>query len=195
MEGETADVSLASLDGGGEEGRPSRPLKAQVLPSADEIGAYAVSHIPFRSWCPHCVRGRGKSYAHHRVHRSDDPDAVPVISIDYGFLGAPGELPSDAVGGAKMPVLVVRDRKSKALFTHLVPSKGVEHFYPEQALCRDIKFLGYPSVVIKSDQEPSIKAVAEAVKNAFAQSNVRVQLEHSQGRPSWEVQWRGRGRR
>ena len=138
-----------------------------------------MSHIPFRSWCPHCVRGRGKSYAHRRVHRSDDPDAVPVISIDYGFLGAPGELPSDAVGGAKMPVLVVRDRKSKALFTHLVPSKGVEHFYPEQALCRDIKFLGYPSVVIKSDQEPSIKAVAEAVKNAFAQSNVRVQLEHS----------------
>ena len=104
---------------------------------------------------------------------------IPVISIDYGFFGAPGELPSDAVGGAKMPVLVVRDRKSKALFAHLVPSKGVEHFYPEQALCRDVKFLGYPSVVIKSDQEPAIKAVAETVKNAFAASNVKVQLEHS----------------
>ena len=78
-----------------------------------------------------------------------------------------------------MPVLVARDRRSKALFTHLVPSKGVEHLYPEQALCRDIRFLAYPEVVVKSDQEPAIKAVAEAVKNAFAASNIRVQLEHS----------------
>jgi hypothetical protein len=39
--------------------------------------------------------------------------------------------------------------------------------------------LAYPEVVVKSDQEPAIKAVAEAVKNAFAASNIRVQLEHS----------------
>ena len=123
---------------------------------------------------------RGKSFAHHRVNRPEDPEEVFVVSIDYGFFGAPGDLPSDAVGGAQMPVLVVRDRKSKALFAHLVPSKGVEHFYPEHALVRDIKFLGYPSVVIKSDQAPAIKALAEAVKNSFAaKGGVRVQLENS----------------
>ena len=139
-----------------------------------------VSHIPYRAWCSHCVFGRGKSFAHHRVNRQEDPEEVPVVSIDYGFFGAPGELPADAVGGAQTPVLVVRDRKSKALFSHLVPSKGVEHFYPEHALVRDIKFLGYPSVVIKSDQEPAIKALAEAVKNSFAaKGGVRVQLENS----------------
>ena len=82
-----------------------------------------VSHIPYRAWCSHCVRGRGKSFAHRRVNRQEDPEEVPVVSIDYGFFGAPGELPADAVGGAQMPVLVVRDRKSKALFSHLVPSK------------------------------------------------------------------------
>ena len=162
-----------------EEGRAARPIRSPCLPSPEEVEAHNVSHIPFRAWCPHCVRGRGKSFSHRRVIRSDDPEEIPVISIDYGFFGAPGELPSEAVGGAKMPVLLVRDRKSKALFTHLVPSKGVEHFYPEQALCHDVKLLGYPSVVIKSDQEPSIKAVAEAVKNTFASSNVRVQLENS----------------
>ena len=96
-----------------------------------------VSHIPYRAWCSHCVRGRGKSFAHHRVNRQEDPEEVPVVSIDYGFFGAPGELPADAV-------------------------------------------LGYPSVVIKSDQEPAIKALAEAVKNSFAaKGGVRVQLENS----------------
>ena len=73
-----------------------------------------------------------------------------------------------------------RPRGGQALFSHLVPAKGVEHFYPEHALARDIRFLGYPSVVLKSDQESSIKALAEAVKNSFAaRDGVRVQLENS----------------
>lgn len=162
-----------------EEGRMAKPIRSPILPSPEEIEAHKVSHIPFRSWCSHCVRGRGKSYSHHRVTRASDPEEVPVVSIDYGFFGSPGELPADAVGGQKMPVLIMRDRQSKTLQTFLVPSKGVEHFYPEQALCRGIKLLGYPSLVLKSDQEPAIKAVAEAVKNAFATSGVRVQLENS----------------
>lgn len=162
-----------------EEGRMAKPIRSPILPSPEEIEAHKVSHIPFRSWCSHCVRGRGKSYSHHRVTRASDPEEVPVVSIDYGFFGSPGELPADAVGGQKMPVLIMRDRQSKTLQTLLVPSKGVEHFYPEQALCRGIKLLGYPSLVLKSDQEPAIKAVAEAVKNAFATSGVRVQLENS----------------
>ena len=42
-------------------------------------------HIPFRSWCAHCVRGRGKSFYHRKVsHEADDPSR-PVVSLDYGF--------------------------------------------------------------------------------------------------------------
>ena len=51
-------------------------------------------------------------------------------------------LEQEASGGAKMPVLVVKDRFPEAIFTHLLPSKGIEHFYPEAALLRDIRFLG-----------------------------------------------------
>ena len=112
-----------------------------------------------------------------RVDHDQDDEGHPVVSIDYGFFGAPGELPQDAVGGPKMPVLVVRDRFTKALFTHLVPSKGVEHFYPETALIKDIKFLGYTKLGLKSDQEPSILALANAVKNTLASQNVVCQLE------------------
>ena len=54
----------------------------------------------------------------------------------------PGEIPADSVGGSKMPVLVVRDRFTKGIFTHLVPCKGTEHFYPEAALLRDVKVSG-----------------------------------------------------
>lgn len=44
-----------------EEGRAAKPLRLPCLPSPKEIEAHSVSHIPFRAWCSHCVRGRGKS--------------------------------------------------------------------------------------------------------------------------------------
>ena len=110
---------------------------------------------------------------------SQDDEGRPVVSLDYGFFGSPGELPADAVGGQKMPVLVVRDRFTKAIFSHLVPAKGTEHYYPEIALLRDIKFLGYTSLTLKSDQEPSIIALATAVKNTLSSQGISVQLENS----------------
>ena len=64
-----------------EEGRMAKPIRSPILPSPEEIEAHKVSHIPFRSWCSHCVRGRGKSYSHHRVTRASDPEEVPVVSI------------------------------------------------------------------------------------------------------------------
>ena len=118
-------------------------------------------------------------FYHRKVsHEADDPSR-PVVSRDYGFFGAPGEIPADSVGGSKMPVLVVRDRFTKGIFTHLVPCKGTEHFYPEAASLRDVKFLGYSRLVIKSDQEPSILALAEAVKNTLTSKGIDCQLESS----------------
>eukprot|EP00435_Cladocopium_sp_Y103_P011381 s4126_g3.t1 len=74
-----------------ESGRPAKPMRSPQLPSPEEIEA----------------------------HNVRDPEEIPVFSIDYGFFGAPGEIQESAVGGSKMPVLVGRDRQSKALFTHL----------------------------------------------------------------------------
>ena len=68
------------------EGRAAKPMRAPALPNLEEIEAHNVSHIPYRAWCSHCVRGRGKSFAHHRVDRPEDPEEVPVVSIDYGMV-------------------------------------------------------------------------------------------------------------
>jgi len=65
------------------------------------------------------------------------------------------------------------------MFTHLVPAKGVEHYYPEEALLRDIKFLGYSKVTLKSDQEPSILALVNAVKNSLSGKGIQCQTENS----------------
>ena len=150
----------------------AKPLPIPAKPTPEMIAAHEVSHLPFRSWCSHCVRGRGKSFQHRRVQHDQDDEAHPVVSLDYAFFGAPGELEQEAIGGAKMPVLVVKDRFSKAMFTHLLPSKGIEHFYPEAALLRDIRFLGYAQLTLKSDQEPAILTLTNAVKSTLSARGV-----------------------
>ena len=131
-------------------GASAKLLPIPARPTPEMVKAHEACHVPFRSWCSHCVRGRGKSFSHKAVDHSQDDEGRPVVSLDYGFFGSPGELPADAVGGQKMPVLVVRDRFTKAIFSHLVPAKGTEYYYPEVAFLRDIKFLGYTSLTLKS---------------------------------------------
>ena len=48
-----------------------------------------------------------------------------------------------------------------------MPSKGVVHPYPTRALMADLYFMGYKWIVLKSDQEPSIVALCDAVKHGL----------------------------
>ena len=49
-----------SMQEGAEEGR--RPLftKSENQPSSQEVQEHMKTHIPYRSWCAHCVRGKGE---------------------------------------------------------------------------------------------------------------------------------------
>ena len=46
-----------------------------------------------------------------------------------------------------------------------MPSKGVTHPYPARALMADLDFMVHKRVILKSDQEPSIVALCDNVKN------------------------------
>ena len=48
-------------------------------PTQQELDDHVKTHVPFRGWCPHCVRGRAKNAPHPIVSR--DADAIPVISL------------------------------------------------------------------------------------------------------------------
>ena len=59
------------------------------------------THLPFRNWCRHCVRGRGTEMPHQRVTGERE---LPEIHFDFAFLGDEGH------PGETLPVLVVRER-------------------------------------------------------------------------------------
>ena len=135
-------------------------LPAPVLSSKAEVEAHTVSHLPFRSWCSACVRGCGLSLGHSEVDTKTETEQIPTISVDYEFFGQPEDRAHNT-----LPVLLVRDRKSKGIWSHPVPAKGVTHPYTAKALLANLDFMGYKRVILKSDQEPSIVALCESVKN------------------------------
>lgn len=54
------DISDEEFDGEGAGGEEREVVKMQSpkLPPKDEVDNHMLTHVPFRSWCRHCVRAR-----------------------------------------------------------------------------------------------------------------------------------------
>ena len=69
---------------GVEEGQIAKGKPKPHKPSRAEVELHNKTHIPYRSWCPHCVRGRACNDPHREG--SGRESEVPVISIDYMYM-------------------------------------------------------------------------------------------------------------
>ena len=67
-----------------EECEPINSLPTPGRPSQSEVDDHNVTHVPYRSWCSHCVEGRGREMAHSSVDRGDR--SVATIAFDYLFM-------------------------------------------------------------------------------------------------------------
>ena len=47
-----------------EEANEAIAPKIPIKPSQEEVDSHMLTHLPFRSWCPHCVRGKSKGKPH-----------------------------------------------------------------------------------------------------------------------------------
>ena len=68
-----------------EEGIEAKLMSKPIEPTQEEIDKHMATHIPFRSWCPHCVMGKAKNNKPQK--RKESSSEVPVISKDYMFMG------------------------------------------------------------------------------------------------------------
>ena len=99
--------------------RRPRICRRPLAPTKAEVEEHNRTHAEYRSWCPHCVRG--KSVAMH--HRRGDPDEEKLgvtISIDYAFKSA--EEAEDDIS----PVLVAFDDSCSSIWVLEVEHKGVD---------------------------------------------------------------------
>ena len=67
-----------------------------------------IYHLPHRSWCRHCIAGRGKDDRHVSGHGESD-HRLPTISLDYCFMGERSE--TSVLDDANIPIVVAKDDK------------------------------------------------------------------------------------
>ena len=70
-----------------EEIRNPMAPRIPVAPSREEVQQHRLTHRPFRSWCPHCVRGKGRADAHRESSQKHEIPGIPKIVSDYFFVG------------------------------------------------------------------------------------------------------------
>ena len=145
-------------------------MRTPYTPTASELADHRITHLPYRDWCPECVEAFGRE-APHRSGSASKPTWVPVISCDYLFVSARGVFSREEWRPVDpeekhLKVLVIYDSKSRCLFAHAVPQKGVdEGRYVVDAFATDIAWLGWSRVIIRSDNEPAlVKLVVETLK-------------------------------
>ena len=147
-------------------------IRSPVTPTADEWNSHMVTHVPFRDWCPHCVRGRGNNDHHRRAQGREADDGRIVVSMDYGFLGSTGQ------GSSSTATMLVLKVKSTGMLTAMiVPKKGAENSWVQKRCARWIDNQGHGRINLRTDGEPAIVDLAKNVRRQREEGTETV-LEH-----------------
>ena len=119
--------------------RKPRVIRRPETRMKQEIADHLPLHLPYRSWCPECVAGRGVSSPH--VTSTEEPLGV-TISIDYCFMSQQDE---------------ESDNVLKAIWALPAQNKGAVPYVIEW-LVGVLDTAGYrgENISLKSDQEPAI---------------------------------------
>ena len=83
-------------------------------PTEHEVEEHNLTHVPYRNWCPICVRAKGKDLDHRKS--IEEERGLAELSFDYCF-------PGDELGH-KITILVGRERATGMTMASTIPSKG-----------------------------------------------------------------------
>ena len=142
------------------------------MPSVEEVEEHEKTHLPYRSWCKHCVAGRGTE---HPCRKGEGGGEVPEFLLDWAF-------PGEEEAGKTLTMLVARMGDIRMTLSTLAPSKSSGEFVANRVLAF-LKECGCEAgdIIIKADQEPAVVALLKKVARSRAEKgNVgRTMIEHS----------------
>ena len=173
MEGQ-AQRAEAGRIGAEEGGRFIKRLVDPRLPTEEEVEHHKLTHLPYRNWCPACVKAKGKDLDHRG--EVDEERKLSESCFEYCFPG--NEF------GYKMTVLVGVERLTGMKFATSVPTKGSSGKFAVDRALELIAEVGDTDgqIVIKNDQEPGIQYFIKDLVESRASG--RTHLEESPGKSS-----------
>ena len=152
-----------------EEARRPKVRKAPRGPTQKEREEHEATHLPYRAWCEHCVRGRGvrKPHIGNKEESGEDMEVkVPRMVMNYHFMSTEDEK------NGKNPVLHMKDESTGNRYMRAVGRKGLGEGNEMEWLIKDVseelKSWGHGggnggNIILKTDGEPAIVALRNAI--------------------------------
>ena len=179
-------------DGSGVPGEAQRieGIKIPHAPTEKEIREHEDNmHLPFRDWCKHCVFGRGKSDPHRK--QESRVGSKPRLIWDYMYLTERGKdkgFRPDVVTGEGLPIVVMKDSKSKAILAYAVPNKGDNEYAIKRGAQDANKILGYKDMVFKGDQEPALQVMMDRISSLVGDQVIREESPVGESQSHGEIE-------
>ena len=152
--------------------RAPRGLRVPIEPTASERRQHELTHLPYRDWCPFCVKAKGRHAASKK-----QLDRQPVIQVDYCFHSTDPKLPL-------RKLLTAVDIVTGLGMTIVIPSKGNDD-YAAAELKKFIYECGRTFGILQYDQESSLKALCTRVCAELGGLSIRAAPKgHSQAQGS-----------
>ena len=93
----------------------ARPIFDPRLPSQQEVDIHYLTYLPYRNWCPVCIKAKGKENPHLKQYGKIK--VLPVVSLDYDSYGQDFD-------EEKPTAIIMKDESSGYVFTHACLRKG-----------------------------------------------------------------------
>ena len=85
-------------------------------PTVEERKTHELTHLPFRNWCRHCIRGKGKEEPCQKQENMEEN--MEEIHMDFMFMGEEKENVNT------LTFLVAKEKNSKMVLTTVTPRKS-----------------------------------------------------------------------
>lgn len=174
-------------------GRQPVELKVPVPPSEVEKALRELTHLPYAPWCEACVRGRGKNLPHYGLPIAEEAALRsarlrPMIYMDWFDTASSDEDGKRGEGITK--ALLVIDGETGYVAAIPAYTKGAEQFpHLIKMVTTFLKLMRHEQIRLRSDQEPSLRALILAVRAQWTHS---VLIEES---PLYSSESNGRAER
>ena len=137
---------------------PVKRLANPSDPTPEEKEKHMTCHIPYRGWCPICVKARGREDAHYKQTKEQKEQGLPRVAMDYAETGEKADKSDER------KLLCGRERWTKWTFCHPVTCKGLGDDRIVGKVVKTMGETGFTKMELKGDGEPALVQVQEAVK-------------------------------
>ena len=152
-----------------------RGVAVPETPSDKDREAHELTHLPTQQWCSVCVRAKGVDERHLRRPAGEraeaqEVDHMPVIQFDYAYLSSVNEK------GEQVRMRTILDTSTGYGTACVIDVKGGGDKYAISSAVSFLKELGFTRFRCRTNPEPAIKAMVDAVVKCLSDDRVVEQI-------------------